>query len=78
LDRNGFYLLFVPALTVAAMLTGFLMAAFAMTQGEFRNATKRGLVSLAIMLVAITGLFLSARRYPPELPNSGHHVTGRA
>lgn len=78
MDQTGFFLLFVPGLTVAATLTGFTMSAFAMTQGEFRQATRRGLVSLVIILLAIACLLVSSRNHPPELPSAGHHVTGRA
>ena len=41
------------------MLTGFATAAFAMTQGEFQPATRRGLFSLIVVLLLLVVLFFT-------------------
>jgi hypothetical protein len=58
MSESGFYLLFVPGLAVATIALGFTFAAFALNQGEFQPATKRGLVSLVVvlMLAAVLGV----------------------
>jgi hypothetical protein len=56
MSEAGFYLLFVPGLAVATVALGFTFAAFALNQGEFQPATKRGLLSLVVVLVAAAAL----------------------
>ncbi|MGI8610468.1 MAG: hypothetical protein ACR2MY_14800 [Candidatus Dormibacteria bacterium] len=41
------------------MLFGFAASAYAMTQGEFQPATRRGLVSLALALAVLAVLLVS-------------------
>jgi hypothetical protein len=50
MSQGGFYLLFVPGLAVVTVAVGFTFAAFAMNQGEFQPSTRRGLVSLVVVL----------------------------
>jgi hypothetical protein len=45
------------------MLTGFATAAFAMTQGEFQPATKRGLFTLIVVLLLLVLLFVTAKSW---------------
>ena len=58
MSDSGFYLLFVPGLAVATVALGFTFAAFALNQGEFQPGTRRGLLSLVVVLVlaAVLGL----------------------
>ena len=65
MDRNGFYLLFIPGLTLATIAVSFAYMAFAMTQGTFQTGTKRGLASLVLTLVVGVLLFAAAHGYQP-------------
>ena len=60
MDSNLFFLVFIPGLTVTAVVIGFLFAALALTQGEMRASTKRGLVSLVGTVVVVAVLFYVA------------------
>jgi len=60
MSQTGFYLLFVPGLAVVAVAAGFTFAAFAMRQGEFQPATRRGLLSLVVVLVVAAVLGVMA------------------
>ena len=51
MSQSGFYLLFIPGLAVATVAVGFNFVAFSMNQGEFQPSTRRGLVSLALVLL---------------------------
>lgn len=63
MDRNLFFLVFVPGLTVSAVVIGFLFSVLALRQGEMQKGTKRGLLSLALTLVLLAALFLIAFRF---------------
>jgi hypothetical protein len=64
-DRTGFYLLFIPALTLSVLGLGVAMMVFSMTQGGFQQTTKRGLTSLVGTLVVLALLVLAAKGYHP-------------
>jgi hypothetical protein len=54
MTHTGFYLLFVPGLTVTTVGVSFLLMAFAMRQGPFQAATRWGLASLiAVLLIGV-------------------------
>ena len=70
MSQDGFYFLFIPGLTVATVAVAFTFVAFAMNQGEFRPATRRGLFSLVLVLVvgavlALTAIRLDHLNLPP-------------
>jgi hypothetical protein len=58
MSQTGFYLLFIPGLTIVSASLGTLVAIFAFNQGEFQAATKKGLFSLVVvvLLLAVLGL----------------------
>ena len=56
MDQNLFFLLFIPGLTLAAFAVGIGLAALAFTQGTFQPETKRGLLSLTVVLVVAVAL----------------------
>ncbi|HEV3231961.1 MAG TPA: hypothetical protein VG245_06890 [Candidatus Dormibacteraeota bacterium] len=80
MDRSSFYLLFVPGLTVAAVAVAFAFMALAMRQGPIRPETKRGLASLAGVLVVLAGLVAFGLRghYTPVYPHPAVHRAGKA
>ncbi len=42
------------------MAVGFGLSAFAMTQGEFQDGTRRGMFSLVLALLVLAGVVLSS------------------
>lgn len=56
MSQDGFYLLFIPGLTLVAVALGFTLSAFAFNQGEFQPGTRRGLFSLVVVLAALVVL----------------------
>lgn len=73
MDRDLFFLLFVPGMTITAVAISFALSAFAMTQGPFQPQTKRGLLSLVGVLVVGAALFVVAFRLDhPTLPGPPH------
>jgi hypothetical protein len=56
MSESGFYFLFLPGLALATVALGFTFAAFALNQGEFQLSTKRGLLSLVLVLVLVAVL----------------------
>jgi Na+-transporting NADH:ubiquinone oxidoreductase subunit NqrE len=78
-NTTGFYLLFIPGLTLAVVGTGFLVSAFAMRQGPFQPSTRFGLGSLIgvlLALVVLVGVEVAggyAPVYPPA-SDTGLHV----
>jgi hypothetical protein len=69
MSQDGFYLLFIPGLTVAAVVIGFTFSVFALNQGEFQPATRKGLLSLVmvLLLAAVLGV-LAVRLDHVNLP----------
>jgi glycerol-3-phosphate acyltransferase PlsY len=69
MSENSFYLLFIPGLTVAAVVIGFTFSVFALNQGEFQTATRKGLLSLVLvsLLAAVLGV-LAVRLDHVNLP----------
>jgi hypothetical protein len=68
-SSTAFYLVFVPGLTLAVVALSFAVAAFAFTQGPFQPTTRRGLLSLSVVLVVVAGLFMLALRLDhPMIP----------
>jgi hypothetical protein len=76
--RTEFYLFFIPVLTVATVGVSFLMISFAMTQGAFQVTTKRGLLSLSLVLVLIAAVYVSAQAYKPLVPTRAPATVGHA
>jgi hypothetical protein len=60
MDQTGFYLLFIPGLMLATLAVSFAFAAFAFTQGPFQRETKRGLISLTVVIALAAALFALA------------------
>jgi hypothetical protein len=60
MSQTGFYLLFIPGLTILSVSAGFVVSVFAFNQGEFQPGTKRGLVTLVAVVVFITVLTVLA------------------
>jgi hypothetical protein len=60
MSQTGYYLLFIPGLAVVTVAVGFVVSAFAFNQGEFQAATKRGLFSLVVVVLALTVMALLA------------------
>jgi len=60
MTTTGFYLVFVPGLTVATVAVAFTMAFFAMSQGPFQRTTLRGLASLIGAVVVLAVMFVVA------------------
>lgn len=60
MDSQTFYLLFIPGLTLASFGIGTLLFSLAYTQGAFQPETKRGLVSLTVVLVLAVALGILA------------------
>jgi hypothetical protein len=56
MSGDGFYLLFIPGLTIVSASLGVLVSIFAFNQGEFQPGTKRGLFSLVVVLAFIAVL----------------------
>ena len=72
MSRTGFYLLFIPGLALLTIGVSFTAAAFAMTQGELQPSTRRGLLSLTVVLVVVALPFLSANGFDHlALPRGG-------
>ncbi len=53
MSQDGFYLLFIPGLTLVAVALGFTLSVFAFNQGEFQPGTRRGLFSLGMVLLVL-------------------------
>lgn len=72
MSQEGFYLLFIPGLTLTAVAIGFTFAIFALNQGEFQPATRKGLASLVmvLLLAAVLGV-LAVRLDHLNLPPRG-------
>jgi hypothetical protein len=72
MSQEGFYLLFIPGLTVTAVAIGFTFSIFALNQGEFQPATRKGLLSLVtvVLLAVVLGL-LAVRLDHLNLPPRG-------
>jgi hypothetical protein len=69
---NGLYFLLIPGLALVVLAASFALATFAMVQGPFQEATKRGLFSLVGAVVLLGLLFWSALRLDqPQLPPPG-------
>ena len=62
MSQEGFYLLFIPGLAVTVVVVGFTLSVFAFNQGEFQPATRKGLLSLVIVLLLAAGLGVLALR----------------
>jgi len=62
MSQEGFYLLFIPGLTVTAVVIGFTFSVFALNQGEFQPATRKGLLSLVLVLLLAVVLGVLAVR----------------
>jgi hypothetical protein len=62
MSAEGFYLLFIPGLTVTAVVIGFTLSVFAFNQGEFQPATRKGLLSLVVVLLLAVVLGVIAVR----------------
>jgi len=60
LDRTSFFLLFIPGIALVTIGVGFVASAFALTQGAFQPATKRGLASLLVVLIILVCLYVAA------------------
>ncbi|MFY9614722.1 MAG: hypothetical protein WAT58_04920 [Candidatus Dormiibacterota bacterium] len=72
MDRQTFYLLFVPLLAVVALGVGVGFSVLAFTQGAFQPETKRGLVSLVVVVVLAVALGVLAFKIDhPALPVAG-------
>ncbi len=71
MDQTGFYILFIPGLTIATIAVGFAFSGLAMTQGAFQPGTRWGLVSLAVILLLVAALFVVAQGFHPVLPKPG-------
>ena len=56
MSGDGFYLLFIPGLTIVSASLGVIVSIFAFNQGEFQPGTKRGLFSLVVVLAFIAVL----------------------
>ena len=72
MDSNLFFLVFIPGLTIAAFAIGLGFSALAFTQGAFRPATKRGLVTLTVVIALAVALGVLAFQIDhPVLPHPG-------
>jgi hypothetical protein len=72
LDRNLFYLLFIPGLALVVLGIGFGFTALAYTQGPFQSTTKRGLLSMtAVVVIAVALAALAFKIDHPALPRPG-------
>ena len=73
MSQEGFYLLFVPGLTLTAVAIGFTFAIFALNQGEFQPATRKGLASLVtvVLLAAILGVLATRLDHLNLPPGAG-------
>lgn len=72
MDPNLFYLVFIPGFTLIAFGVGVALSVLAYRQGAFQPETKRGLVSLAVVLVLAVALGVLAFRIDhPALPTGG-------
>lgn len=72
MDRTGFYLLFIPGLALATLGTGLAFTVLAYTQGPFQPATKRGLISMTVVVVIVVALGVLAFKIDhPALPRLG-------
>ena len=60
MDRQGFYLLFIPGLTLLAFGVGIGFSVLAFTQGPFRSETKRGLISMTVVALVVVVLGILA------------------
>jgi hypothetical protein len=73
MDRDLFFLVFIPGLTIGAVAISFALSAFAMTQGPFLPDTRRGLLSLVGVVLVGTALFVLAFQLDhPTLPGAHH------
>jgi hypothetical protein len=71
-SQTGFYLLFIPGLAVVTVAIGFIFSAFAFNQGEFQPGTKRGLLSLVVVVLFISILGVLAFQMDHlDLPRPG-------
>jgi multisubunit Na+/H+ antiporter MnhB subunit len=71
-NPTAFYLLFIPGVALTVIAGSFVLMAFAMTQGEFEPETRRGLVSLTVVLILAVLLFVLAKALDhPGLPHGG-------
>jgi hypothetical protein len=59
---NGLYFLLIPGLALVVLAGAVALATFAMVQGPFQETTRRGLFSLAAVVVLLGLLFWSALR----------------
>jgi hypothetical protein len=68
-DRQGFYLLFIPGLAILAFAIGVGFSVLAYVQGPFKSETKRGLISMTLVTLVAIGLGLLAYNLDhPALP----------
>jgi len=58
----GLYFLLIPGLALVVVAGAFALSAFAVAQGPFQQATRRGLFSLFVAIVVLALLFWSALR----------------
>jgi hypothetical protein len=71
-DSQLFFLVFIPGFTIAAFAIGLGFSVLAFTQGPFQPATKRGLVTLTVVVVLAVALGVLAFRIDhPALPHPG-------
>ena len=69
MNQTDFYLVFVPGLTLTVVALSFAFAAFAFTQGPFQPSTRKGLLSLTLVLLLVVGVFFLAFKLDhPVLP----------
>ena len=72
MDQQLFFLLFIPGLTITAFAIGIGFSVLAFTQGSFQPETKRGLVSLTVVIVLAVALGVLAFKIDhPPLPLAG-------
>jgi hypothetical protein len=68
-DRQEFYLLFIPGLTITAFAIGVAFSALAFIQGPYRSETRRGFISMTVVILIVVGLGILAFNLDhPALP----------